>query len=161
MKTFLDWFFFRWLYGCFWITIFTRIFLSLFVHGKVSPNSDINQIQFLLYQFARACHIIKKMESILDDVESSEWCIKMKEEVDLASCISTVDHAVMRWVMDGENEGLNLKPVSGIIGLLIKLSRLFSKFYSKCRVLPGLYNSRSLLLHEPTYKIPLVFLIGF
>ena len=55
--------------------------------------------------------------------------------------------------MEDENENLNLKPISGIIGQLIKLSRLFSKFYSNWK--KGLISiSRRVLINLKNSCVP-------
>ena len=107
--------------------------LRVSLQKRVENNPDVNQIQFLLYQFARANHIINKMKIIMKgSMVESQWNVRTKEELDLVLSISTVDHAAKRFIAR-----LSLPSISGLVGQLIKMSRLFSKFYSKCRVIPG------------------------
>jgi len=61
--------------------------LRVSLQKRVEANPDIFQVQFLLYQFARASHIIKKMEKFTEQLENIEWSIKTKEEVNLGQSL--------------------------------------------------------------------------
>ena len=107
--------------------------LRVSLNKKIESQPDIKQVQFIMYQFARASHIISKMEPLLKKVpENFVPDVSNEFEVDLLLNISALDHAFKRLCQSAD-----LGEISNLVGQMIKSSRAFSKFYSKCRVLPG------------------------
>ena len=50
---------------------------------NVDSDPDINQLQFILYQYARACHIVEKtknLESDLDDFNIKDFVYRKREK---------------------------------------------------------------------------------
>ncbi|CAG5107920.1 Oidioi.mRNA.OKI2018_I69.chr1.g3553.t1.cds [Oikopleura dioica] len=108
---------------------------------KVEEKPDLMQLEFLLYQYARARHVLATMENELEtevdkekqDLERKvDWKEIHEFEEELALSISTADFAVKRFI-----EARDICLCSGFVDQIIRFSRSFSKFYSKCRVLPG------------------------
>lgn len=107
--------------------------LRVSMNKKIDSQPDLKQVQFILYQFARASHIISKMEPLLKKVpENFVPDVSNEFEVDLLLNMSALDHAFKRLCQSAD-----LGEISNLVGQMIKTSRAFSKFYSKCRVLPG------------------------
>ena len=107
--------------------------LRVSMNKKIESQPDLKQVQFILYQFARASHIISKMEPLLKKIpENFVPDVSNELEVDLLLNITALDHAFKRLCQSAD-----LGEISNLVGQMIKTSRAFSKFYSKCRVLPG------------------------
>ncbi|CBY24105.1 unnamed protein product [Oikopleura dioica] len=102
---------------------------------RVEDDPDLVQLEFLLYQYARARHVSATMENKMNekiDIEKIDWKDIHEYEEELALSISTADFAVKRFV-----QARDVSLCSGFVDQIIRLSRSFSKFYSKCRVVPG------------------------
>ena len=86
--------------------------LRVSMNKKIDCKPDLKQVQFILYQFARACHIISKMEPIIDEISSNFVADTSNDlELDLLLNISALDHATKRLVKSAA-----LGEVSNLVG---------------------------------------------
>ena len=55
--------------------------LTLEMTKNIDSDPDINQLQFILYQYARACHIVEKtktLESDLDEFDVKDFVYRKR-----------------------------------------------------------------------------------
>ena len=92
-------------------------------------------IKFLLYQFARALNIIRRVSEVdecLAEFDSGEYCYRHEIELELILAVTDLDQPTAEFASSGD-----LTKISGLIGKMVSTARLFSQFYFRCRVLPG------------------------
>lgn len=104
--------------------------------GKaIDAAPDIHQLQFLLYQYARALNIIRRVEQIDDadlTFDPNHFTFRHNIEFELVMAVTDLDGPIKSLLATGD-----LRKLSGLIGAMIAVSRQFSQFYFRCRVLPG------------------------
>jgi len=102
---------------------------------NIDSDPDINQLQFILYQYARACHIVEKtktLESDLDEFDVKDFVYRHEIEFELVLLTTDLDHLIHVFTKE-----MKLSNIASIIGHMVVVSRAFSQFYFHCRVLPG------------------------